>query len=319
MKTILELIFKGLLQWLFDMIINITEYLANSLLTIFTMDLTYFEAQIPVTADIVNIVIGVGWALMIGNLVFQATKTMATGLGFEGEDPRTLFTRTFVMTFFLVFSRQVCDIGLSITKSVIDLLEVPTLVQVPTLTEATFSVPGDASWLLVIIIGIVLVVQIVKLFFEIGERYVIVAILTILSPLAFAMGGSKNTADIFKGWVRMFGSMCLMMILSVIFLKFILSAMSIVPTGVAVIPWCIFVVAIARTGRKIDGIIARIGLNPAVTGDPLGHSRMPGLLTHMVIRNMTSSISKASKESKGGDSKKSDITRPALTSGGRQS
>ncbi len=290
----LELLFKGLLQWLFDMIINITEYLANSLLTIFTMDLAYFEKAVPVTGDIFNIIICLGWALMLGNLTFQSAKTMMTGLGFEGEAPQSLFARTFVMTFLMVFSRQVCDIGLGIAKGVIELLEVPEIVQVPKLTESTFHVPGDASWLLVIIIGVILVVQIIKLFFEIGERYVVLAVLTVLSPLAFSMGGSKNTADIFKGWARMFGSMCLMVVLSVVFLKFMLSAMSVVPSGVEVIPWTIFVVAIAKTGRKIDALIMRIGLNPSATGDPLGGiSRMPGMLTCIVARNMAQNIGKS--------------------------
>jgi len=298
---ILELLFKGLLQWLFDMIINITEYLANSLLAIFNMDLSYFESNVPVTSDIVNIMIGVGWALLLGNMVFQAAKSMATGLGFEGEDPRTLFSRTFVMAFLLLASRQVCDIGLGIANKVISMLQVPETVQVPQLGESDFSVPGDASWLLVIIIGIILIFQLIKLFFEIGERYVIVAVLTILSPLAFSMGGSKNTADIFKGWVRMFASMCLMMVLSVVFLKFILSAMSDVPTGVAVVPWTVFIVALAKAGRKIDGIIARIGLNTAVTGDQL--SRMPGMMTYMVMRNMTGSVGKAAAANKSGGSK----------------
>lgn len=290
----LELLFKGLLQWLFDMIINITEYLSNSLLTIFTMDLAYFEKAVPVTGDIFNIITCLGWALMLGNLTFQSAKTMLTGLGFEGEAPQSLFARTFVMTFLMVFSRQVCDVGLGITKSALELLEVPEIVQVPKLSESTFHVPGDAGWLLAIIVGVILVVQIVKLFFEIGERYVVLAVLTVLSPLAFSMGGSKNTADIFKGWARMFGSMCLMVVLSVVFLKFMLSAMSVVPSGVEVIPWTIFVVAIAKTGRKIDALIMRIGLNPAATGDPLGGiSRMPGMLTYIVARNMVQNIGKS--------------------------
>ena len=306
---ILELLFKGLLQWLFDMIINITEYLANSLLAIFNMDLSYFESNVPVTSDIVNIMIGVGWALLLGNMVFQAAKSMATGLGFEGEDPRTLFSRTFVMAFLLLASRQVCDMGLGIANKVISMLQVPETVQVPQLGESDFSVPGDASWLLVIIIGIILISQLIKLFFEISERYVIVAVLTILSPLAFSMGGSKNTADIFKGWVRMFASMCLMMVLSVVFLKFILSAMSDVPTGVAVVPWTVFIVALAKAGRKIDGIIARIGLNTAVTGDQL--SRMPGMMTYMVMRNMTGSVGKAAAANKSGGSKAAGAVKPA--------
>ena len=325
----LELLFKGLLQWLFDMLINITEYLANSLLTIFSMNLAYFEKAVPVTGEIFNIITCLGWALMLGNLTFQSAKAMLTGLGFEGEAPQSLFARTFVMTFFLVFSRQVCDIGLGITKSVIELLEVPEIVQVPKLSELTFHVPGDASWLLVIIVGVILVVQIVKLFFEIGERYVVLAVLTVLSPLAFAMGGSKSTADIFKGWARMFGSMCLMAALSVVFLKCMLSAMSVVPSGVEVIPWTIFVVAIAKTGRKIDALILRIGLNPAATGDPLGGiTRMPGMLTYIVARNMVQNIGKSAeaeaeqngqsgfRRSGGARASRSSPTRPGPVSGG---
>lgn len=85
-----------------------------------------------------------------------------------------------------------------------------------------------------------------------------------------------------------------MVVLSVVFLKFMLSAMSVVPSGVEVIPWTIFVVAIAKTGRKIDALIMRIGLNPAATGDPLGGiARMPGMLTYIVARNMVQNIGKS--------------------------
>ena len=66
--------------------------------------------------------------------------------------------------------------------------------------------------------------QFVKLCFEVAERYVVTAILVLMAPLAFGMGGSKNTEDIFKGWCRMFGSMCVMMIMNVIFLKLLISA-----------------------------------------------------------------------------------------------
>lgn len=44
----------------------------------------------PVIDTIRQIVLGVGWALLIGNLVFQATRGMAAGLGFDAEDPKLL-------------------------------------------------------------------------------------------------------------------------------------------------------------------------------------------------------------------------------------
>ena len=67
------------------------------------MDLDYFFQVAPVAKDILSILIAAGWALLMGNLVFQAVRSMVSGLGFEGEDPKLLFTRTFVD----VYKRQV--------------------------------------------------------------------------------------------------------------------------------------------------------------------------------------------------------------------
>ena len=232
------------------------QYIANSLLEVFQMDLSYFRQVAPVTDDILSIVIAVGWALLLGNLVFQAMKSMVIGLGFEGEDPKLLFTRTFVFAFLLLVSQQICEIGLGISSQVIALLQVPTSVTITIPDENNFTI--GASWLLIIIVGIVVMWQFVKLCFEVAERYVVTAILVLMAPLAFGMGGSKNTEDIFKGWCRMFGSMCVMMIMNVIFLKLLISALGYVPSGVAVLPWMLLIVGIARVARKIDGIIARM-------------------------------------------------------------
>lgn len=254
------------------------------------MDLAYFEQSVPVTNDIVSILLAIGWALLLGNLVFQSMRSMAAGLGFEGEDPKILFSRTFVFSFLLLVSHQICDIGLGITATVIELLQVPSSVQIPIPDETIF--PIGASWLLVLIIGFVVMWQVIRLFFETGERYVVTAVLTILSPLAFSMGGSKSTEDIFKGWVRMFASMCLMMVFNVIFLKMLISVLAVMPDGVDVLPWMILVMGIARVARKIDSIIARIGLNPAITGDGLGRSGLPGMMVLTIARSIGGTVLK---------------------------
>ena len=126
MRAILEGIFKGFIQWIYGLCLEIVQYIANSLLDVFQMDLDYFRQVAPVTDDILSIVIAVGWALLLGNLVFQATKSMVTGLGFEGEDPKLLFTRTFVFGFLLLASQQICEVGLGISAQVISLLQVPS-------------------------------------------------------------------------------------------------------------------------------------------------------------------------------------------------
>lgn len=286
MRAILEEIFKGLVQWLYGLTLEIVEYVANMLLDVFAMDLSYFESSVPVTRDIMKIVVAIGWALLIGNLVFQAAKSMMSGLGFEGEDPKALFARTLVFGFCLIASRQICEIGLGMSNAAITLLKVPSSISIHVPLEDSFDI--GASWLLALVAGAVLMWQIIKMFVAVGERYFLTGVLTLLAPLAFATGGSRNTADIFKGWARMYASMCLMMVLNVIFLKLLLSAMGIMPTDLGVVPWLIFLVAITRTAKKIDGVILRIGLSPANAG---GQGRgLPGMLSYVVLRAATKNI-----------------------------
>ncbi len=299
----LEPILKGLVEWLYEMMIDIMAYASGELLGVMSMDLSYFESTAPIISDIVDVFIALGWALLIGNLVFQSLKVIVSGAGFEAEDPKILFLRTFVFAFLLLASRQICDIGSSITGTVINMLDLPDAITVTTPDESMFSLGSGAKWLLVIIVGVVLMVQMVKLLFEIGERYVITSVLTFFAPLAFAMGGSKNTNDIFKGWCRMYCSMLVMMIMNIVFLKLIMSAMSQMAAG-GVLVWLVFVVALTRVARKIDSHIGKIGLNPAQTGNELG-SRLPGMMTYVAIRTMSSLVSKSAANAKGGSGGKS--------------
>lgn len=246
----------------------------------------YLREHIPIIDTIRQIMLGVGWALLIGNLVFQATRGMAAGLGFDAEDPKLLFTRTFAFSFLLVASPQICELGLNMTSTVIELLQMPDAVDVTFADEASFG-GLTGSWLLVVICGIIVMFQTFKLIMEMAERYFILAVLTITSPLAFGMGGSRNTSDIFTGWCRMFGSMCLLMATNVMFVKMLLSVLSYYPSGLDVLPWMVLVVTIVKVAKKADSILARIGLNPAMTGDPLGRG-FPGAMTMMVVRSLVS-------------------------------
>ena len=282
----LELLFQGFIEWIYGLILECWEYFASVLFELMSLDFAYLREHIPIIDTIRQIMLGVGWALLIGNLVFQATRGMAAGLGFDAEDPKLLFTRTFAFSFLLVASPQICELGLNMTSTVIELLQMPDAVDITFADEASFAGMSGA-WLLVVICGIIVMFQTFKLIMEMAERYFILAVLTITSPLAFGMGGSRNTSDIFTGWCRMFGSMCLLMATNVMFVKMLLSVLSYYPSGLDVLPWMVLVVTIVKVAKKADSILARIGLNPAMTGDPLGRG-FPGAMTMMVVRSMVS-------------------------------
>lgn len=149
---------------------------------------------------------------------------------------------------------------------------------------------ATAAWLLVIIFDIIIMFKVLKLLLEVAERYVILAVLSITAPLAFSMGGSKSTSEIFTGWCRMFGSMCLLMVTNVMFFKMLLSVVSTVPSGLDVFPWMVLIITIVKVAKKADEIITRIGLNPAITGDRgkgFGH-----VLAYTMLRSATSKVIK---------------------------
>ena len=283
----INLILKDLVLWLFGLFLDLMNYCADALLGLMNTDLSYFESNVPIILKLYGVFVAIGWGFLIGNCAFQCLKAMFAGLGFETESPAILLVRTFLFGFLLIMSKQVCEIGLSIGKTLMELIGLPE--------KASITFPDDSmfpdltsSWLLIVIIGVLIGAQLIKLFFEIGERYVVVAILMLFSPSAFAMGGSRSTKDICSGFIRTYASMILLLVSNVLFLKLIYSALSSMPDGVMILPWTVLIVGIARVARKADNLLSKIGLNPSFTGDPLGNG-MGKAAAFMAARSILSS------------------------------
>ena len=68
----LELIFQGFLEWAYGLALECWQYFSTALLDIMSMDFAYLKSHAPVVDEIMQILLAVGWALLIGNLVFQA-------------------------------------------------------------------------------------------------------------------------------------------------------------------------------------------------------------------------------------------------------
>ena len=277
------------------------EYFFDIFMDVLTVDFDYLKTHMPIIPTIMQIMLAVGWALLLGNLVFQATRSMMTGLGFEGEDPKLLFTRSFVFAFLLFASPQICEIGLSMTAYIIDVLQVTDAVDVELV--GAFSFVGlHAAWLLVIIINLIIMFKIIRMMLEIVEQYLVLAFLVICAPLAFGMGGSRSTSDIFTGWVRMFASMCFVIMSNVIFFKLLISLLGNVPMGADIFVWMALVFGVVKLARKVDALITRIGLNPMMTGDGLSGRSVPGMLAYTVVRSMANHVVKSAGNATGRNS-----------------
>ena len=81
------------------------------------------------------------------------------------------------------------------------------------------SVVSGVGLLLLIILEVSLGWNYFKLLLETVERYVVVGVLCYTSPLAFAMGGSKETNSVFRSWCRMVGAQLILLVMNVWFLR----------------------------------------------------------------------------------------------------
>ena len=78
----------------------------------------------------------------------------------------------------------------------------------------------------------------------------------------------------------------------------------------------VLVITIAKVAKKADSILSRIGLNPAMTGDPLGRG-FPGAMAMMVVRSMVSNAAHTIGRNGGSQRSGSGNPKPNAPTGAR--
>ena len=73
---------------------------------------------------------------------------------------------------------------------------------------------NGAVTLIVLIIVVLLAWNYLKLLFEAAERYILLGVLVYTAPVAFSMGGSQSTANIFKAWCRMLSGQVFLLLMN---------------------------------------------------------------------------------------------------------
>lgn len=127
----------------------------------------------------------------------------------------------------------------------------------------------------------VIMINLLKLFLEMYERYVVLGVLFYTAPLAFVAICSKSTMNIFTSWVRMVISQFLLMMMNVFFLsvfaysfKAQLDAAS-NNDGFIFADWNTFIsytliwIGWLMVGQKIDQHLQSVGLSTAQSGGSL--------------------------------------------------
>ena len=310
-------------QFIVDMMSIITDVFSDLL----SCDLDLFENLFGVVGTLYhNAILPIGIALLILIYIWQLFKSMFGQMGMESEAPIGLTFRTGACLFAMVYARQIINYILSVAGTPYQWIagteiEISSFAEYVTLLDRILSVLAIDSisvTILALLMQLVVAWNYFRLLFAVAERYVLLGVLSYTSPLAFAMGGSKSTNDIFSSWCRMFGGQVVLMLLNAWSMKMFLSGYgNLLASGYGFTKFfaaSLCLVGFCRIALKLDSYLGSLGVN---LGRPSGG--MGILSTMLAISRMLSPVGSANgqgAQSGGGQNPLSETGNPQMPPGG---
>jgi len=324
-------IFESIVNWVASIVTSIMDAVSGIFLNALGTDMTAMEQYFPFVTEAFSIFQYTAWALLFLITVWQLFRVFG-GPVTEAENPWQLLVRSTIFAILIGYAKPIFLLALDIARAPYTALMDATMdpgsftfagvEQVLTnglsTMVSTITVVGP---LLTIILMISLGLSYFKMLLECVERYVVVGVLCYTSPLAFSMGGSKTTNNVFKGWTRMVGSQLLLLVLNVWFLRafnstvgqFIGNGGALSSGQGSIFLWMFVALAFLKTAQKFDSYLAAMGLNVAQTGSSMG---LELLMAARVISGVASGGAKTAGSVFRGANGTAGASGTAATSGG---
>ena len=327
----LSWIFESIVNWVASIVTSIMDAVSGIFLNALGTDMTAMEQYFPFVTEAFSIFQYTAWALLFLITVWQLFRVFG-GPVTEAENPWLLLVRSAIFAILIGYAKPIFLLVLDIARAPYTALMDATMdpgsftfagvEQVLTngLSTMVSTIPVVGP-LLTIILMISLGWNYFKMLLECVERYVVVGVLCYTSPLAFSMGGSKTTNNVFKGWTRMVGSQLLLLVLNVWFLRafnstvgqFIGNGGALSSGQGSIFLWMFVALAFLKTAQKFDSYLAAMGLNVAQTGSSMG---MELLMAARVISGVASGGARTASSVFRGANGTAGASGTAATSGG---
>ena len=283
----LDWIFEGIVTWVSSIASELMDAVSRVFLDALGTDMDAMEGYFPFVTKAFEVMQYMAWAVLFLITVWQLFRVFGGPIT-EAENPWQLLLRSALFALLVGAARPIFTIALDIARAPYTaLLDVSmeaedfafagieeALKNGVTTAVSTVTIVGP---ILILILLIALGWNYFKLLLECVERYIVVGVLCYTSPLAFAMGGSKATNQVFKSWCRMVGSQLLLLVLNVWFLRafdssvgqFIGNGGALASGNGSVFLWLFCALAFLKTAQKFDSYLAAMGLNVAQTGSSM--------------------------------------------------
>lgn len=213
-------ILDGIVSWIAEQVMHGLDMITTSVLGALGCDMTIFIRYFPAAETMYKVFVALAIGIILLNWVWQLFKNFWLGAGIEAEDPVKLSVRSVIFILLAYFSDDIVNLVLSIGGTPYQWIMTADL---PPLNFADFNsvvlvILGVCASGAVAILALILVLMLawnyIKLLFEAAERYILLGVLVFTAPVAFSMGASQTTSNIFKSWCRMFGGQIFLLVMN---------------------------------------------------------------------------------------------------------
>jgi len=218
-------ILDGIVAWIAEQVMNLLDMISSSVLGALGCNMDTFVRYFPAAESMYHIFVALAIGLILLNLVWQLFKNFGLSMGTEAEDPIKLIIRSIFFILLAYYSDEILDIILKIGGTPYQWImteELPPLnfanINAVLLTVLGVISSGSVA-LIALILILILAWNYIKLLFEAAERYVLLGVLVYTAPVAFAMGASKATSNIFSPWCKMLGGQVFLLMMNAWCLK----------------------------------------------------------------------------------------------------
>jgi hypothetical protein len=204
-------------KWLAEQVMHGLDLITTSVLGALGCDMAIFLRYFPAAATMYNVFVALAIGIILLNWVWQLFRNFGLGIGLEAEDPIKLSLRSMLFMVLAYYADDIVNVALTIGGTPYRWILTEEL---PPVSFASFDAvitvilgvcANGAVAITALILVLLLAWNYVKLLVEAAERYILLAVLVFTAPVAFAMGASASTANIFKSWCRMFGGQLLLL------------------------------------------------------------------------------------------------------------
>lgn len=213
-------ILDGIVEWIAEQIMYGLDLINTSVLGALGCDMSVFLRYFPAAETMYECFVALAIGLILLLWVWNLFKNFGLGTGTEAEDPIKLSIRSTLFILLAYYSDAIVDAALAIGGTPYNWILTSTL---PSLSFADFNsvlltiigvCANGGVALIVLILLLILAWNYLKLLCEAAERYVLLGVLVFTAPVAFAMGASQATSNIFKSWCRMFAGQIFLLLMN---------------------------------------------------------------------------------------------------------